>query len=207
VIKAWVTTMLVATVSAFLPAVPIEPYLLGAVAATGHSGLLLGIAAGVGQTVGKVLIFSGTRGTLRSAALRRWIDRHAARFRDKAPAGAPDGPVSGGPAGEGPVSGGRAGEGPVSGGPVPVSPRRRRRTVGPTLKRWQEALMAALRHPTLAVPVLLLSAVTGVPPLLLVVFYAAGTKMPAGLFAAVCLVGRSARFIAIASVPHLAGIG
>jgi membrane protein YqaA with SNARE-associated domain len=54
-----------------------------------------------------------------------------------------------------------------------------------------------------AAPTVFLSALLGVPPLLVTTVYAAGTHMSAGTFGAVCLVGRSIRFIAIALVPQL----
>ncbi|HYN94421.1 MAG TPA: hypothetical protein VES42_11285 [Pilimelia sp.] len=189
-IGAWLSAAGVALVSAFVPVVPIEPYLLGVVAVTGHGAVGLGIAAGIGQTLGKLLIFLGARGTLRSQALQRWLAKHTARFRQPAPVLA-DGTVA------------------VAGAGAPVGhdsdPTGRWRLPGrPTLRRWSRALTGALARPALAVPVLLLSATLGMPPLLLVTFYAAGTRMRAAVFAAVCLAGRTARFIAVAAVPDLA---
>jgi membrane protein YqaA with SNARE-associated domain len=49
----------------------------------------------------------------------------------------------------------------------------------------------------------LLSALVGMPPLLVTSVYAAGTPMSAATFGAICLVGRSVRFIAIALAPQL----
>jgi membrane protein YqaA with SNARE-associated domain len=40
------------------------------------------------------------------------------------------------------------------------------------------------------------------PPLLVTSVYAAGTQMSAATFRAVCLIGRSVRFIAITLVPQ-----
>jgi len=150
---AALSTLLVAFASAFVPAIPIEPYLAGAVLTTSASGLFLGIAAGVGQTAGKALIFLGTRGAVRSAWLRSWLAR-----RRKGRAGTGTGRFA------------RAG----------------RRLLDLLDQRW------------FAVPVVLLSAVVGLPPLLLVSVYAARTRMGVLTFAAVCLVGRSARFVAVA---------
>nr|BFE74769.1 hypothetical protein GCM10020092_080700 [Actinoplanes digitatis] len=49
-IAAFVTTAAVAAVSAFVPAIPIEAYLVAAVTTTGTDPVALGIAAGLGQT-------------------------------------------------------------------------------------------------------------------------------------------------------------
>ena len=56
-IAAVVTTAAVAAVSAFVPAIPIEAYLVAAVTTTGTDPVALGIAAGLGQTAGKLLTF------------------------------------------------------------------------------------------------------------------------------------------------------
>lgn len=61
----------VGLLSAFLPFVPAEPYLIAAVATTGAPPLAVGLAVAVGQTVGKILIFLGARGAFRSPWLRR----------------------------------------------------------------------------------------------------------------------------------------
>lgn len=55
----------------------------------------------------------------------------------------------------------------------------------------------------LRAPIVFASAVTGVPPLLATTVYAARTPMPAPAFALVCLLGRSIRFVAIATAPQL----
>jgi membrane protein YqaA with SNARE-associated domain len=66
-------------------------------------------------------------------------------------------------------------------------------------------LVAALDRPGLAAGVLLLSAVTGVPPLLAVSVYLGRTPMRVATFAVTCLLGRAIRFTAIALAPQLAG--
>jgi hypothetical protein len=65
----------VGLLSAFLPFTPAEPYLIAAVATTGASPGALGVAAAVGQTAGKTLIFLGTRGAIRSPWLQRRLTR------------------------------------------------------------------------------------------------------------------------------------
>ena len=67
----------VGLLSAFLPFTPAEPYLIAAVATTGASPVALGVAAAAGQTAGKVLIFLGARGAIRSAWLRRRLSGRA----------------------------------------------------------------------------------------------------------------------------------
>jgi hypothetical protein len=64
-------------------------------------------------------------------------------------------------------------------------------------------LMILLDRPVVAAPTVFLGAIVGMPPLLVTTIYAAGTQMSAATFGAVCLVGRSVRFMAIALVPHL----
>jgi membrane protein YqaA with SNARE-associated domain len=88
------------------------------------------------------------------------------------------------------------------------------RAVPAALKRWSRAaarsvnaaskrLMVLLDRPAVAAPTVFLSALLGIPPLLVTTVYAAGTRMSAATFGVVCLVGRSIRFIAIALVPEL----
>ncbi|HET6482115.1 MAG TPA: VTT domain-containing protein [Actinoplanes sp.] len=144
----------VGLLSAFLPFTPAEPYLIAAVATTGTPPVALGVAAAVGQTAGKVLIFLGARGAIRSTWLRR---RHS------------------------------------------------RRTPGP--RRWPKALarlVEVMERPRQAIGVLLVSAVTGFPPLLAVSVYLGRTPMRPLAFAAACLLGRTIRFVTIAFVPQLA---
>jgi membrane protein YqaA with SNARE-associated domain len=70
--------------------------------------------------------------------------------------------------------------------------------------RWTR-LIRALDDPRPATGVLLISAVTGIPPLLAVSVYLGRTPMRPLVFAATCLLGRAIRFVAIAVAPQLAG--
>ncbi|WP_405113251.1 hypothetical protein OG559_05960 [Micromonospora sp. NBC_01405] len=168
-----------ALASAFIPAFPVEGTLLGATATTDQGPLLLGLAAGSGQTLGKVLMLLALRGTLRSERIRRWLDRH----RRKAP--------------------------PVTAASTPGSGSWRRwwRTTVAAVERGNRRLLAGLDRPLLAMPIVLLSAVLGFPPLLLTVFVVAPTRIPVTAFAAACFVGRTARFITVSLLPQLAHIG
>lgn len=69
--------------------------------------------------------------------------------------------------------------------------------------RFVRRVGAALDRPGIAAPIVLLSAGTGVPPLTIVVLYAARTRMAWPLFLLLTLAGRSVYFSAIALVPSL----
>lgn len=84
-IAVLLATLLVGAVSAFLPVTPVEPYLIAVVATTGDPPWPLGIAAGIGQTIGKLLIFLTARGALRSAWLRRRTTSPEGRGRPRKP--------------------------------------------------------------------------------------------------------------------------
>ncbi|THV27234.1 hypothetical protein [Glycomyces paridis] len=177
-IAAYLATCLTGLVSAFLPVTPVEPYLVGLVAATGYGALGLGVAAAVGQTAGKTVIFLGARGAFRSERLRAWIAK-ATRHREKNAVAA-------------------------GGAAPPDRPVRRRaarvlKPVGAAARR----LTVLLDRPALVVPILFLSAMTGLPPLLATSVYIAGTRISTPVFAVVCLAGRSVRFVAIAYAPQL----
>jgi membrane protein YqaA with SNARE-associated domain len=197
-IAAVVTTAAVAAASAFVPAIPIEAYLVAVITTTGTDPVALGIAAGLGQTAGKLLTFLAARGVIRSSRLRRWLGRR---------------PGSGSADGSPPRrTGARTRRRlAVAGEPVAAALRC---AVPPALGRWSRAaarsasagskrLIILLDRPVVAAPLVFLSALVGMPPLLVTSVYAAGTQMSAATFGAVCLVGRSVRFIAIALVPQL----
>ncbi|WP_432901857.1 hypothetical protein ACQP1S_00075 [Micromonospora matsumotoense] len=66
-------------------------------------------------------------------------------------------------------------------------------------------LVEMMERPRQAIGVLLVSAVTGFPPLLATSVYLGRTPLRPVAFAATCLLGRTIRFVAIALVPRLAG--
>jgi membrane protein YqaA with SNARE-associated domain len=161
---------------------PIEPYLVGLVTTSHHHPVPLGIAAAVGQTFGKLLVFLGTRGALRSRRIRRWGSRAAGRFT-RPRSGPPTTPAPPGRA----VRWWRAGLHPV------VGAGRR--------------LTSLLDRPLLTAPIVFVSAAAGVPPLLATSVYVARTPISVLVFTLACLLGRSVRFVAIASVPLLIASG
>jgi phosphatidylglycerophosphate synthase len=66
-------------------------------------------------------------------------------------------------------------------------------------------LVEVMERPRHATGVLLVSAVTGFPPLLAVSVYLGRTPMRPAVFAATCLLGRTIRFVTIALAPRFAG--
>ena len=66
-------------------------------------------------------------------------------------------------------------------------------------------LVEIIDRPRQATGVLLVSAVTGFPPLLAVSVYLGRTPMRPAVFAATCLLGRTIRFVTIALAPRLVG--
>jgi membrane protein YqaA with SNARE-associated domain len=196
-IAVCIATFFTGLVSAFFPVTPIEPYLLGVAATTGFHPFWLGIAGALGQTVGKSAIFLGARGAIRSTRLRGWAEaagRHRERRRDdRAECAAVDAEQSHGSAERAAVDGERLQTG---------KRERLRRIFGPIATTGKK-LLANLDRPSLTVPILLLSAVTGLPPLLATSIYAGGTRIKPLVFVAVCFVGRSIRFVVIAYAPYL----
>jgi membrane protein YqaA with SNARE-associated domain len=87
---------------------------------------------------------------------------------------------------------------------TPVPPGR----LGTMLARPKAAaarLVEVLDGSRQATGVLLVSAVTGFPPLLAVSVYLGRTPMRPAAFAATCLLGRTIRFVTIALAPRFAG--
>jgi membrane protein YqaA with SNARE-associated domain len=156
----------VGLLSAFLPFAPVEPYLIAAVTTTGAPPLALGVAAAVGQTAGKLVLFLGTRGAIHSP----WLQRQLSRRTHTAP-----------------------------------EPPGRLGTMLARPKAAGARLVEVVDRPRQATGVLLVSAVTGVPPLLATSVYLGRTPMRPAVFAATCLLGRTIRFVTIALAPQFAG--
>ena len=77
----------VGIVSAVLPITPVEPYLVAAAATDHGNPVALGLAAALGQTIGKLALFLTSRGALKSAWLQRKLAsvRRAGRHRRPPP--------------------------------------------------------------------------------------------------------------------------
>ncbi|MDA1361712.1 hypothetical protein O1R50_18940 [Glycomyces luteolus] len=238
-IPACVSAALTAFVSAFFPITPVEPYLVALAAATGYSPIALGVAAAVGQTIGKTTLFLGARGAIRSARLRGWIEaakrRREHRRADRCARAATGQAVVGDSTGPNPsaartgaeaaagevrtaaaaaecearlsssaahIDSAETGEARTDTAAAATVRESRRGPFAPVVATGRR-LLTLLDRPSLAVPILLLSATTGFPPLMATSIYAAGTRINLPLFVAACLVGRSIRFIAIAYAPQL----
>ena len=79
--------------------------------------------------------------------------------------------------------------------------RLRHGPVGPTRRRFRRAVATLLRlvgEKRWGLPIVLLAAVTGFPPLYAVALLAGATRMRIGWFAAVVLLGRAVRFMLVA---------
>ena len=171
--------LLVGAVSAVTPFLPVEAYVIGlAVQNTEPVAIAGAVAAAVGQTVGKVLLFSAARGATSSRWLTRLRERGA---KEAAEIEAAE----------------QAGEQPP-GGPV----KRALRPVGRWLKRVN-ALGVRLLSGRWGPAVVFLSGSVGIPPLLAIAFYAGTSRMSLKAFIVTCLAGRTVRFVALALVPDL----
>lgn len=68
-------------------------------------------------------------------------------------------------------------------------------------KAGKGRIIKTLDRPGLAIPIVLVSAVTGFPPLLAVSIHAARTRISAPVFALCCFAGRTVRFLVVMLVP------
>jgi membrane protein YqaA with SNARE-associated domain len=171
--------LVVGAVSAVTPFLPVEAYVIG-LAVTRSPGVAVAgaLAAAVGQTAGKVVLFYTARGAATSKWLQRLRDRGAKEAAEITAAE-------------------EAGEEPP-GGPV----KRALRPVGHGLKR-ANAVGIRLLSGRWGPVVVLVSGVVGIPPLLAIAFYAGTSKMHVRAFVITCFVGRAIRFVVLALVPDL----
>ena len=168
--------LLVGAVSAVVPLLAVEAYVV-AVAATNPAGV--GVAVALAAAVGQTAGKSAIFLAVRSAGRSRWsrrIHRHALEAMGRA--------------------------GPVAPGQPGTSAWAR---AGRLLRRLTAWSLLVLSGPWGAA-VVLLAAVLGVPPLLVVSAAAGASRLPLPVFVAACLVGRSVRLVALALVPDLVGV-
>jgi membrane protein YqaA with SNARE-associated domain len=151
---ALVTSIGFGTISAVLPVVNAEAYVIASQVSAAAGPIPVAIGVALGQTVGKVLLFLGVR-----------------RGRD-----------------------------------FPFVKHRRQelrsRPIGPTrarLRRWLAKLLALVGQKRWGLPIVLLAAVVGLPPLYAVALLAGATKMRLLWFALLVLVGRGTRFGLVAT--------
>ena len=151
---ALLTSIGFGVVSAIVPLANAETYVVTSQVTELAGAVPIAIGVGIGQTIGKVLLFLGARQGREFALLRR-------RRADRPP-----------------------------------------RRVGPTRARLGALLARLLKlvgQKRWGLPIVLLAAVVGVPPLYAVALLAGTTKMPVLGFALTVLVGRVTRFVLLAT--------
>jgi membrane protein YqaA with SNARE-associated domain len=167
--------LVVGAVSAVTPFLPVEAYVIGLAVTRSPAVAVAGaVAAAIGQTVGKVVLFETARSASSSRWLRRLRDRGAKEAAEVAAAAAASGADP-------------------AGGPV----RRAFRRLGAWLRRANAAGIALLSG-RWGPMVVLVSGAVGIPPLLAIAFYAGTSRMSVRAFVLTCLAGRTIRFVVLA---------
>ncbi len=188
-------------VSAVTPFLPVEAYVLVVAATHGRSlGVVVALLAAAGHTAGKMVLFQGTR----SAARWPWLTRLRVRAGVAPRVGGPGivdagvDPAPHAPGDDPPVTDEQVP--PPASGTGPTWRSRLRARLAPVtawLRRANAAALAGLSGR--AGPAVVLSAgLLGLPPLLVVVFWAGASSMSLRAFTLACLLGRSIRFAALA---------
>ena len=150
---AWLTSVAFGVVSAIIPVVNAEVYVLVSQVSAVAGVVPVAVGVGVGQTIGKCLLFVGVR----RGRQFRFVREHRSRVR--------------------------------------TEPRGRFR------QAWHDALQFLLRlvgTKRWGLPITLLAAVVGIPPLYAVALLAGATTMKLRYFAPIVLVGRITRFLLVA---------
>jgi membrane protein YqaA with SNARE-associated domain len=154
---ALLTSVGFGVVSAVLPVVNAEAYVIGSQVTAVAGPVVIAVGVGIGQTFGKLLLFLGVR---RGKEFR--FVRHR---REKA----------------------------------------RVRPVGPTRARFRvfmAKLLDLVGQKRWGLPIVLVAAIVGIPPLYAVALLAGATTMRALHFALTVLVGRVTRFVLLATGLH-----
>ena len=152
-VAALVTSVGFGTVSAIVPVINAEAYVIASQMSYSAAAIPMAVAVGVGQTIGKLLLFLGVR---RGKDFR--FVRHQREKLRTAPVGA----------------------------------------VRHYFRTGVAALLRLVGTKRWGLPIVLLAAVTGLPPLYAVALLAGGTKMRVSWFVAAVLSGRVARFVLVA---------
>ena len=153
VLLAWLTSVAFGVVSAIVPIINAELYVLVSQVSAVAGVVPVAVGVGVGQTIGKCLLFIGVR----RGRQFRFFREHRAKAR--------------------------------------TEPRGRVR------QAWHDVLQFLLRlvgTKRWGLPITLLAAVVGFPPLYAVALLAGATTMKLRYFAPVVLVGRVTRFLLVA---------
>lgn len=152
-VLAWLASVAFGTVSAIVPVVNAEAYVLASQVTAVAGAVPVAVGVGIGQTIGKCLLFYGVR---RGRQFRFFRER-----RER----------------------------------VRTQPRGR---VAQVLHDTLRALLDLVGSPRWGLPITLLAAVVGFPPLYAVALLAGATTMRLRWFALVVLIGRGTRFLLIA---------
>ena len=161
-LMALLTSVGLGVLSAIVPVINAEAYVIGSQVSAVAGAVPVAVGVGIGQTVGKLVLFLGVRQGRQLPFVRH--RRAAARRQQVSPARAKF----------------RAGV------------ARLLELVGQ--KRW-------------GLPIVLLAAVVGLPPLYAVALLAGATTMRTGWFTVMVLLGRTARFVLLAlGVGGLSGL-
>jgi membrane protein YqaA with SNARE-associated domain len=153
VLFAWLTSVALGVVSAIIPVINAEVYVLVSQVSAVAGLVPVAVGVAVGQTIGKCLLFVGVR----RGRQFRFVRQHRAKVRSE--------------------------------------PRGRVR------QAWHNTLQLLLRlvgTKRWGLPITLLAAVVGFPPLYAVALLAGATTMKLRYFAPVVLVGRITRFLLVA---------
>jgi len=153
VVLAWLSSVAFGVVSAIVPVVNAEVYVLVSQVSAVAGAVPVAVGVGIGQTIGKCLLFSGVRRGKQFRFVRE--HRAAARTRER----------------------GRFGRA------MHEALKFLLRLVG--TKRW-------------GLPITLMAAIVGFPPLYAVALLAGATDMKLRYFASVVLIGRVSRFLLVA---------
>jgi len=150
---ALVTSIGLGTISAVVPIVNAEAYVIASQVSAAAGPIPVAIGVAVGQTVGKVLLFLGVRRGREFPFVKHRRQKLQSR---------------------------------------PVGPARAR------IRRWLATLLSLVGQKRWGLPIVLVSAVVGVPPLYAVALLAGATKMRLIWFALTVFVGRGTRFVLVA---------
>jgi membrane protein YqaA with SNARE-associated domain len=158
VLLAWLTSVAYGVVSAIVPVVNAELYVSVSQVSAVAGAVPVAVGVGIGQTIGKCLLFYGVR----RGRQFRFVREHRGKARDRA-----------------------------------------RGRVRQALHDAIQCLLRLIGTKRWGLPITLLAAVVGFPPLYAVALLAGATTMRLRDFAAVVLVGRITRFLLVAHGVNL----
>jgi membrane protein YqaA with SNARE-associated domain len=156
-VVALLTSLGFGVLSAVIPLANAEAYVIASQVSEAAGAVPVAVGVGIGQTIGKLLLFFGVRRGKEFPFMRAKKSEIAQR---------------------------------------PVSPRRAQ------FRAAIRKLLALIGQKRWGLPIVLLAAVVGLPPLYAVALLAGATKMRAVWFGLCVLVGRVTRFVLVATGMH-----